>query len=364
MSACALAPPRSPLQQKLGGTEMSVSELRMRVRALAPRFSGELETFTDEVSGGAEQPALRQLMVRFKSNAIPRMQAALMQADPVVALVEAWGLVAQLKPAVASMEELQPHPEARKGAQACIERMEAEIEQLWAELTGREDVSAMRERVYQWARENPLTQSLSARRSMAPLLAELSSREHVKLLGAAAQLLEDTQDLSTRLDLYAEYLPKQVRWQGEYLLRDLITDPSLLSSAIDPQGVAGLLDRQRSAVFQGLRAERLGMQQFLEKERTVLSANFELQLAKLLEAASRERQALGAGVDQSGHAWIDHFFDRATGLANHLFFLALQLLLLLVIAAALAVASYVLISSRGRRRPPSPAPPGGRPIEV
>jgi hypothetical protein len=78
---CATGASQSKLMQQSATSEMSPDELRIRVRAKAPRFSGKIEEIADEIVRRKPTPAMRKSMTQFKMNAVPAMQNALYQAD-------------------------------------------------------------------------------------------------------------------------------------------------------------------------------------------------------------------------------------------------------------------------------------------
>ncbi len=195
LSACAtLSPPRSELTERVGRSDLDVSALRVRVRDMARRFSGLLEAMADGLASHSDSPEVARAMLTFKANAVPAMQGALFQSDPVAALVDAWALLAQLQDVLPKRAELAP-PELQAEARRSLGDMESQVEALWRELTGREDVSSARRLIHEWAAAHPLTGNLVARESTAPLLASVSEVSGGGLLKRAAGLLEGTRDI-------------------------------------------------------------------------------------------------------------------------------------------------------------------------
>ncbi len=353
-SACTVASRPSLLMKKVGGSGMTVGELRARVRAPTSRFCGELELAADELSANSADPALRFAMTRFKINALPQMQMALFQPDPAAALIDGWALVVQLRDML-SNEAIRAHL-TRSKQQHAYERltaMEVELQQLWRALRGREDISADVERLHRWAAENPIDRALTTRKSTVPLLASLTGTRGGSPLAAAGQLLEGTQDLAARMDVLGAFLPKQARWQGEYLARDLLSDPTLISSAgAEPVALAALLQRvtatanglpsvlssERRAVMDGLQGATLDAKGFLSDQREAVT-----------ESLRAERLAATADLKLMGLAWIDRGFDRAGQLLDRVVLRLIVVLALLILGACLLAA--IILRSRERRRP-------------
>ena len=100
---------------------------------------------------------------------------------------------------------------------------------------------------------NPLRSLYFTRRSTLPLQAKLMEVEKVKLKAIAENITASFEELATRLNLYTESLPKQVRWQSEYLIGQMASSPEIkgrLDSLMIMTAVA-----QRMAVV----AERLAI---------------------------------------------------------------------------------------------------------
>lgn len=357
-TACAVAPTRSDLAEAAGATGLPPEQARIEVRALAGRFSGLLEGLADEITAQGGDPGTRLEMTRFKANAVPAMQGALFQRDPVAALVDAWALLAQMAQWLDARAGTV-HPETAATARARLAAMEDEVAALWGRLAGADQVEPTRAEVEAWARDHPLTASLAARETTAPLLARLTARTGLRPLSAAAALLEDTQDLAARFDLQTAYLPKAGRWQAEQLYLEALTDPSLRPdlSGLRPlltsleaatraaAGVSGMVARERTAVLAAARQERLEAQAWLTGERVAATGDLRAERAALVEDLRGERQAAFADADRVGAAAIDHAFDRMDRLVARALmggalllgaFLLLQVLLLGVWARRVA----------------------------
>ncbi|MCY1082164.1 chemotaxis protein [Archangium lansingense] len=355
LTACAAVKvePRSPLYERVGKSELSVGVLRIRVRDMARRFPGVLEATADELAALSRSPSDREKMVRFKSNAVPAMQGALLQPDPVAALIDAWALLAQMQQVLPKWAEGAP-PEVMDTAQRSLGMLESEVETLWRELSGREDVSQLRQLVHGWAAEHPLTGPIITRESTVPLLAAFTDRSGVGLLGSTAALLADTQDLVTRVDLYAGSLPRQARWQAELAVQEMVEGTPVLTSAMDEMGRAvdvlvrmGALAGTTPAV---VTREREALQDFISSERLAVLEGMRGERLAVMDSLHTERVETLAQTDTMGRGWVDHAFDRAEALVDHIFLWLLGLTALLV-AGALGVAALLARGGRPGARP-------------
>ncbi|MGC4118121.1 MAG: hypothetical protein QM765_26940 [Myxococcales bacterium] len=345
---CATVHETPGLTSKVEGAQMSASELRQRVRALASPFSGQLEYLADQISDQVPNPEVRLRMQRFKTNVIPQVQSALYRPDPLAALVDTWALIVQLQHVLDLISRGGPLADPRIDALARsrFSKMERQLEQLWQQLSGRQDTSLQRAQVHDWAAQHPIVGSIDARDSTAPLLAGLAREANLSIGGAAGRLLVTAEDLAQFVDLQAAYQPKQARWQGELMLRELFDDPTLGSpreqlAALGAlvrtaQGLPGLMAAESRSALSDLNSQRLDAQGFLSAQRT---ASF-------------------ADAQQVGNVWIDRSFDRLDHLVDRAFAWLLAVVGLLV---AGAVAVTWLIARARRPVPPHGAPAFARP---
>ncbi|MBI5545262.1 MAG: hypothetical protein HY901_15335 [Deltaproteobacteria bacterium] len=360
--SCATVGETPGLTSKIEGAQMSANELRLRLRGMAARFSGELEDAADHVSSRVPSPDVRRNMERFKITAIPQMQSALFRPDPVAALVDTWALLAQLQQALTrlSQEGALADPQVEALARPRFHQMEREIEQLWQQLTGKTDSTFEHERIHRWAQQNPLGDSLASRISTASLLAGLTAHARISALGAAARLLETTDDLARFAELQSAYLPRQARWQAELLVRDLYDDPTLgapgelvssLRRALEATAaLPGFAAAQRQAILGDLQSQRRAVQSYVSSERVAV-----------LGTLSAERSATFEDMERVGNAWIDRSFDRSRQLLDRLF--AWILLLASLLVAGAIVVTWLFIRAR-RRVPPGEVPGFARPARA
>jgi hypothetical protein len=360
LPGCASLKPQSRLLDQVPGSTMTVSELRIRTRALSAPLSGELEALSDTIARDSDDPGVRRDMTRFKSESIAQLQSALFRPDPVAAIVDAWALIVQLQNMLATLPDRSRYGQKSLALAAqCFADMEAKILALWRELTGKRDPE-LRQQVHAWAARNPITQNMAARPSTVALLAHLTARSGVGLASSLGQLTEQTEDVVARVDLQTAYVPKQVRWQTEYLLRDLLSDPTL-SAGPAPAQLFGSLERltlvaeelpdvmarERAALYDLLHRERLGAQGFVSSESTAAIEALRHERELLLSALDEQRRRTAADASRIGADFIDRGFQRSTELADRV----LERVLLGSIALGLILLCGVLV---WRRRDTSP----------
>ncbi|NTX04360.1 chemotaxis protein [Myxococcus sp. CA040A] len=362
LGGCTVSAPRSELVRRVGRSDLSVGALRTRVRDMARRFSGLLEVSSDEIAARSGSASVREAMTTFKINSVPAMQAALLQPDPVAALVDAWALLAQLELALPQWAvSAGASPEVTAKAERMLREQEAEVEALWKDVSGHADVSPAHRLVHEWAAKNPLVGSLVARVSTVGLLADVTSLSGMGARGTAGALVEDVRDITARVDLYAASLPRQARWQVESMAQEVLRTLPAKEAMRDLDRVVDTLDqlgalaagtpamvaRERTAVLSALDAGREALQRFIESERQALMGDVRGERQAILAALHTERVETLQQGEQIGYGLVDHTFQRAAMLVDRIFLWLLGLTLLGVVGV---VAVAILLTRAWRRR--------------
>ena len=130
-------------------------------------------------------------------------------------------------------------------AVAACQRMRSVVEAPAASVAGTpEGLERTREGLRRWARDNPLQPTFSTRESAATLLADLLSGDSRGVFDALGDLSGTLHGLSLRLNTYyAEHLPRQARWQAEYLLDEVEGREQIAMLLDDVDRVAAAAER-------------------------------------------------------------------------------------------------------------------------
>jgi hypothetical protein len=147
------------------------------------------------------------------------------------------------------------------------------------------DIAALQEYVRSWADEHPIEDFYFQRISFAVLLDSLAYDEKRGLFDATGIIADGMNDLSGRLDIYAEYLPRQARWQAEYLL--LVESTQLANYVLDSlqfqlNAMLDSINIQRVATLEELQRERIVLTDFIRTERIAFVQELNKIMDKLL----------------------------------------------------------------------------------
>lgn len=373
---CASAPTRSATMKVVPGVEITVSEVRTRVRALAGRFSGLIEETTDRVIATSPDPAIRQAMLLTKTNAIPVLQESLFRPDPLEALLDTWALVAQMQDRMAAGGVWERSATAQSLLTETCRQMETELEEVFRKIAPTADIPALRAKVHAWAAAHPVGDTLASRVSTRALVADTAKQGSVGGLQALAALPETLDDAMTRVDTYARFMPKQARWQAELLVGDLVTGPEGRGALDQLADVSGSVERiskvleqlpelstrereavlravtaERNATLEAVRRERLETLAFADGQRQVITKDLTAGRQALIEEL---RSKIVPDVEMMREHLVKDAADRFERIANRA--MALGAMALAVLGLGGFVLAFVLI--RFVRRPPGSGPTG------
>ncbi len=305
VASCSTSRPPSELHARVNEVTASPAEVRIRIRSLAPPFAGVVEDAADRMGALSATPEERLSAVRFKVETVPALFAALFRPDPIEALADAWVLTVQLRAFFETGRGRLFSPEARAIALEACDRLYADLLAQTREIAPGADTARFETQVKEWAAAHPI-ESLAARPSTASFFARLVAEPSLGVAQTTGKIAEDLADMGLRMDFMTATLPKQARWQAEWLLFEAATAPDgrglleaarnagtdatravvLLDRAIRLlETLPGSVDAQRKAVLADLRGERETILASARAEREALQA-----------FASEERKGVFAAI--------------------------------------------------------------------
>jgi hypothetical protein len=204
----------------LSGEIIETRQVRVWVYELTNRLAGQIELAANEIIETAEDPNVRSAALKWKASVVPALQRASFQPDPLVAWADLWLFVIQLEDLMQTEYGRKTAGDLRMSVVETLKDMEDEILEFAREKGGAPIESGMYDLVHSHAAEHPIEASITTRPTIAAAVTDRLRTGNVGAFSAMGSLVEGFADLSDRLSIYAEQLPKQARWQAEILLWD------------------------------------------------------------------------------------------------------------------------------------------------
>lgn len=280
LAGCAAIPRQTEFMKSVPGVNMSTSELREHVIELGRRESALVEEAVVDVRDGTTDPAAWQAALSWGLAALPDVQEAALNADPLVAFADLWALALQTEAFARNGPGRKRLLEGYIFVERAARDMAKECEKVAALVFGAQDVPRLRGRVQAWVDKNPITAGTFARptASVAPGLAQAANEQP----RSARAFIASTEDRLALLDARMEMLNKtmlsRIRW----------TSVLLIQEALGTDDVAQLIRSLEAFVGQ----EREQIVQDLDRERKLVFANLDGQREAAFGDISKERAAI------------------------------------------------------------------------
>lgn len=320
-AGCAKRPPT--LLDRLEKPKMTVEELRARNYDFVLRFAARVEEAAYHISTSSQDLQLARFALYWVSSAVPTVQSSAFQADPASALIDLWALSLQQEQFFHRGGGKDLFGDWQGLAVGTSREILQDVESIMQGVASEAEYARFRETITQWVAENPIESLLFTRASTVPLTTAALGGYPSGTFAAIGNMADEVRDLSARMSVYAELLPKQIRWQGGLLLSAEASGTGLIQTMRDIErhaaemqhmtqfldSVPGIISAERAAVMSDITAERLAVTDELDK---LLNEK----IALMLEAVQRERVAVMAGLTQERVATLQEFDAMATRLAD------------------------------------------------
>jgi hypothetical protein len=349
----------------------SPTELSSRNQSLLGIYCAEIEAAADKIISDSPSVAAQRQALAWKAEAIPAIQASLLNPDPLAAILDTWVFIFQMRTYMERPSIKDAFGEFYPVVTEAINHMDAEMEQLILTAAPAAKVPHLRARVETWAKDHPIRAGLSGRQSVDPELIRRVGGTDLGIGSLLQSVEERLGDITARLDVYNVYLPKQARWQAELLLSDISQDPQVEAAKSNLLGLSGTLantasrmdqlpefmEQARVAVRSGVEEQRLAAQNFLRDERletldalhqervgTVADLRNERLAATedirgerqaVFEALNNQEQTVIRDLNVSSEKIIQEFDTRSRRLIDHFFLRALELVLFTILLCSL-----------------------------
>ncbi len=299
--------------------DMTNTEFRIRIQGMPEILAGIIEKSGDRIIALATDPIVKKNALMWKMSAIPQMYNTFNYSKPLVAGLDSWAFCLQMKTYFKSEEGQKTFKEWNVLGLEATEQMELKIVALAKLVSPTGDISQVENFINSWVDDNPIQIPIFVRESILPALATGVGEEVLGTLQTVSELSSQLDDITKRITLYGNHLPKQARWQAELLLSELgthekieiiLTELGIIAEGLQQVGTViekspEIITNERTAILEAFREERLETLDFLSSERIVL-----------IDALQSERKIILQDVIEGFDKSIDHFFLRAAQLAG------------------------------------------------
>ena len=286
LAGCSSAPPPRTAAMTQLQADVTRYELRLLVYDYASYFSAVVGGAADTILGAEEDRDVQRAALRFKIHAIPTMQKAAFQSDPLAGLADAWALSVQMRRFFENGNGREVFGRSQSVAVDAARHLEEEVIVLVETVVGAETRAKSSPEVERWAEANLLSTLAFGRHANSLDLATVTAAKWGSgALQSVGQIEELVRDLTDRLVIYAEQTPHLARWEAELLALETET------RIVEPLW-ADIESLERSAA--SLDGSVKGIRGFVDETPNLLAQ----ERARILEAVREERAAILGEIDR------------------------------------------------------------------
>ena len=300
VSACSSVPRQEGLlEAEIPHSKISSRNLRAMVSEYVPSYAHKIEATADTILTRCQDTAIRKNALLWKINAISAGFGAASRPDPLASYCDLWVLTRQMLYLFESSGDPPQFGDWQENAVIACKELDARLVEINSKLDPNLDY--IESFVEKTAQRHPMHDLYFDRTPIATENIEKIHKPKHELLHVLASMQDDVKDMQRLSALYAEYLPKQARWQAQLLALDVDQSP-IVQTALGDFTVASQAMEQlalSASEMQDTVDQQLAvMPAVVDQQRKQATADLEKMQAAALAQIRIEREAVMRSVNQ------------------------------------------------------------------
>jgi len=350
-SCAPSVPQQTALMQELDAVQVSANEIRILLTDFSFRFSGLVEETADEIIYGESDRDSRENAQLWKMYAIPVVSSSVFIDDPLAALFDVTVFCVQMRLYFETGSGRNMFGVHQSEVVETSIWLENDIFRLAAKMSKEKDISKFKKEIFDWAENNPLENMFFTRRSTVELFSQFMGDDKSSFGAVVGGATANLDNLSRQVTMLSHNMPKQARWQAEFVVHKMLADSVVKESFYD----LTLMRRSLSyidTIFSGnderftnilqshfaeINRQRLETLLFLENEVETINQLIGEERATVLNAINRERLEIMSDINKAGETIIE---ENLVSLIDHIFIRLVQSLVLIFIFGMITIFIY------------------------
>jgi hypothetical protein len=307
-AGCGSVSQESVLLQNIENARMNSAEVRIRLNDIATRYCLNIENTADKIIAKAENVRAKQNALLWKMYGIPALIKSLSIRDPIAAGTDIWVLIAQMHQFFESGNGRDLFGSQQKIAVDAVKNMESDFINL-AAIFNKDSAMVTKSKVDTWIAEHPIEDIMFNRISTVTVRAQELSRKQLDFSSSIGDMVTSVNNLEDRLILYADFMPKQARWQAEYLIYELMPD-SLKDKPFESLGSMAASIERISRTIEGspelISSLQEKMMRDINEQRILTIESLQEERKIILEMIMSERSNVMKEIDRQRLAALDN----------------------------------------------------------
>jgi hypothetical protein len=220
-------------KKKRKKVEVSNIEIRLRLTDYGGGYTEYIERAADKIYFQAEEHEMKKAAVMWKIYGISAMNKAINMPDPIASFYNAWPLAKQTVIFFDTGPGAETFGEYAGLALEVSQQLERNLDSIIIDIAGRESFVEAEPVIDEWAREHPIEDFYFSRESTLKFFAKWLGDTNFGIGRSVSTLTEQVLELSNRINLYTDLLPRQARWQADLALIDYLEDTAFILGRLD-----------------------------------------------------------------------------------------------------------------------------------
>lgn len=335
--------------------ELDTRAIRTHTNEIFVRMAGNIEELADDIFKDTDDMVVANNALIWKVNAVGAAQHAFFDNDPIIALLDAYGFAHQQNDFFLTGNGRSLFGLRQQEVVAFATGLQIEIKTLIENICAEHSYECtVIDTIDVWAKKSPIESLYFNRHSVIETMADVVGPFKTGLGKSVVEMTESILDMSSRMNIYSQILPKQMRWEMQLVIVQLemkqLLDTTMSTmnqineiSAIMPGKMDSLLTVSMTEMhliteiaMLSISEERIAMQEWasvLSDTMTSLMLNESYHWEGVI---NQQRELAFSGADEMVKASTAPMQE----IIDHAFWRGLQLL---VIAIVLVTIAFLLI---------------------
>jgi len=311
---CTTIPQETVMMKDMEGVKMTAAELGIRMSEFGKYFISKTEEASEEIKIQSEDITVKKNALKWRLNVIPAAIQSLSILDPVAAGIDIWALCAQQKHFFTDGNGKNLFGKYQYIAVDASTELMDELEALANDFRDQKYRSNTSHEILEWTKENPIKDLNFHRRSTLDVLAKTIGSEQYSLGSTVGSIAIGVHDIRKQITLYTDLLPKQIKWQAEYELYNLLGDSLIEKSISKIDRIIFSTERISKMIEESpelVREIHLSTMVEIDKQRLETLEIISQERIAILEAVTMERIAILEQIHIEGTETLDRIEEIA-----------------------------------------------------
>ncbi len=363
---CKSTAEKSTMMKQLNVKDVTSQELQVRINEFATHFAHVVEASADEIMSRTADPTIRRQALIWKIYAIPACKAAATSGDPLMAFIDTWTFVLQMTDYFETGGGKEAFGELQPIAITTSRSLELQILNMIKQRVLPEGFGEAVDFVDNWVREHPIKTQFFTRDSTLPLLTDVYRASPKGTFATVGSIDQGIENIADRIAFLSDTLPREVRWQAEYLmetalsgqkLEETLNNVNTLVKSVDRMARViekspELIERERTAVLAEIQKERKAVLESISEQRIETIREVNKEIIEVIKALQEERLATVKDLRNERIETLEYISERMERLVESLFWRVSLCLAGLVVVGLACGAGLLWMKAKSNRSSP------------